>query len=238
MQTRRFTLITFDLDDTLWDIRPVLVRAEQRVAAWFSRHCPAMLPQLEHTAMAQRRREVLRARPDLQHHIGTLRREVMRLGLLACGQDDASAISLAHAAFEEFLAARHEVEPFEAVDAALTELGRHYTLAALTNGNADIFRVPLGRHFAFAFRAEDLGSSKPDPAHFHAAMHAASVDTARMLHIGDNPEHDIEGARRLGIATIWFNPDGREWPLPDRPDASFAHFTELPALVAAMDQGT
>ena len=32
--------IAFDLDNTLWDVEPVLERAEQCLAAWLQQHCP------------------------------------------------------------------------------------------------------------------------------------------------------------------------------------------------------
>ena len=31
-------LITFDLDDTLWDVRPALIKAEQAQNVWLQQH--------------------------------------------------------------------------------------------------------------------------------------------------------------------------------------------------------
>ena len=36
----RVRAITLDLDDTLWPIEPVMLRAEQRLDAWLRTHCP------------------------------------------------------------------------------------------------------------------------------------------------------------------------------------------------------
>jgi HAD superfamily hydrolase (TIGR01549 family) len=195
----RFSLITFDLDDTLWDARPVLERAEQAVTAWFTRHCPRVLPELERAPMLERRKALLQERPDLHHRIGALRQEAMRRALLNSGESETSAERLAVEAFAVFIAARHAVEPFTDVDEILSRLKTQYTLAALTNGNADIFRMDLGQHFAFAYRAEDLMASKPDAAPFEAALKRTGIDVTQMVHIGDHPEHDVEGAQRLGI---------------------------------------
>ena len=30
--------------------------------------------------------------------------------------------------------------------------------------------------------------------------------------MGDHPDHDIEGARRAGLLTVWVNRRGEEWP--------------------------
>ena len=236
MNTLRYSLLTFDLDDTLWDVRPVLERAELRVSAWLREHCPRVLEQFDRSALMKLRMQLLRERPEYGHQLGALRREAMRRAMLVCGQDETSALHLSGVAFDLFLDARHDVEPFADVEACLQNLQRDYLLGALTNGNADVFRLPFGRHFSFAFRAEDLLSSKPHPAHFEAALRAAEVGAERMIHIGDHPEHDILGAQQLGIATVWFNPTHKEWTGARPPDAEFSQFSELPALIAGLER--
>ena len=49
-------------------------------------------------------------------------------------------------------------------------LAQRYTLGALTNGNADIYKTDAAQYFDFAFSAEDMGASKPHPAMFQAAL--------------------------------------------------------------------
>jgi putative hydrolase of the HAD superfamily len=236
---RRFTLITFDLDDTLWDVRPVLVRAERRVREWIGERCPALLQRFDTESLMRLRLELLRTRPELRHQISSLRIEAMRIALAGAGYDEPLASRLAREAFEVFLAARHEVELFEAVEECLERLGRDYTLGVLTNGNADVFRLELGRHFRFALRAEQLNVSKPDPGHFRAALRAARTSPEKMIHVGDHHEHDILGAQRLGIATIWVNRDGRAWPeAAEPPCARVSHFQELPAAITELESAS
>ena len=40
---------------------------------------------------------------------------------------------------------------------------------------------------------------------FRAALAHTDVDKNQMIHVGDNPVDDIQGAAELGIATIWVN---------------------------------
>jgi len=232
----RFTLITFDLDDTLWDVRPVLAKAEQRVEAWLRHNCPLVLQQYDREALMQLRLRLLRERPELRHRISDLRREAMRLALLEAGYASAFASAASEQAFQEFIAARHEVEPFEEVEASLATLARDRTLGALTNGNADVFRIGLGRFFSFAVRAEQLDASKPDAEPFETALRNAATEARRAIHVGDHHEHDILGAQRLGITAIWFNPGRQQWRGSDRPDAEFDHFAQLPSLIAALEE--
>jgi len=48
----------------------------------------------------------------------------------------------------------------------------------------------------------DVGASKPDPQMFRAALEQAGVEAAAAVHVGDQIETDIEGARRAGINPI------------------------------------
>lgn len=233
--SRRFRLVTFDLDDTLWEVGPVLLRAEQRVGRWLAARCPEVLERYDTEALIALRRGLLESEPELRHRISALRREAMRRALLECGYAPAQAEQLAAEAFEVFLAARHEVEPFVSVEPCLAELSRDYLLGVITNGNADIFRMPLGRYFRFAVRAETLGIGKPDPAHFRAAAEAAGVEPAAAVHVGDHPEHDVEGAHAAGFTAVWFNPAGRPWPAGEPPCTELRDLAQLPAVLRRLE---
>lgn len=236
MTRRRFAVITFDLDDTLWDVRPVLEQAEREVAAWVAGHCPDALAHIDHAALMRLRLQLLAERPELQHRISDLRIEAMAQAFAMSGQDAARARQLAQEAFEVFIAARHRVHPFAAVDTTLERLAQDYVIGALSNGNANIFRIPLGRHFRFAFSAEQLGSSKPDPRHFEAACAHARVAAADVLHIGDHPEQDVIAAQDAGMAALWFDRTGSGWQGARAPLASFSDFGELPDVIAGLER--
>ena len=61
--------ITFDLDDTLWEIGPVIRAAEARSELFLRRHFPAMAQRLP-AGEVRRRMNVLAARrPELAHHV-------------------------------------------------------------------------------------------------------------------------------------------------------------------------
>ena len=79
---------------------------------------------------------------------------------------------------------------------ALEVLSKRYTLAALSNGNADIRRLGLERIFAFHLNAEGVGAPKPQPAMFEAALRSGAWP-GQAVHIGDNAVDDV-GCRGLG----------------------------------------
>src|SRR5690606_17049527 len=149
----RSEVIAIDLDDKLWPSRPTLVAAEALLARWLEDRAPAAAANLDPERRARLRRRLLERHPDRAHDVSFLRRESLRLALDEAGEDP----GLADPAFEVFLAARQQVEPYEDVDEVLCRWAARYRLVALSNGNADIARIPCGRHFSAAISAHEIG---------------------------------------------------------------------------------
>ena len=224
-------LITFDLDDTLWDVQPVLHSAELTLREWLARHTPD-LKDFSVEALGAIRRNLLEAQPELRHRISELRRRILCHALGEAGYPPNEARELAEAAFQVFLEARHAVQLFPEVHPTLELLANHYTLGVLTNGNADVRRLGLADYFEFTLCAEELGIGKPDPRPFNEALQRAGVAAEHAVHIGDHPSDDIGGAQRAGMRAIWFNPTGGPWQQDSgQPDAVIGNLAELPALL-------
>ena len=223
-------LITFDLDDTLWDVAPVILNAEAALREWLARETPQLgsLP-VEH--LAEIRARLVDADPTLRHRISALRRRVLYTALLEAGYASEDAQTLAENAFEVFLAARHEIELFPEAQPTLEQLANRFKLAVLTNGNADIRRLGLADYFEFALCAEDVGIGKPDPHPFQEVLRRANVRAEHAVHVGDNPLDDIAGAKAAGMHTIWFNPTGSPWSAGEKPDAIIRSLAELPSVL-------
>jgi len=192
--------ITLDLDDTLWPMAPTLRRAEAQLQGWLRQHAPATVAAHDKAAWLALRRSVVADRPDWAHDLSALRQETIRRALLAAGDDPALAVP----AFAVFFDARQQVQLFDDVLPALARLAARWPIVALTNGNADVHRVPgLGRHFHAALSARDLGLAKPAPAVFAAACQRAGAAPAATLHIGDDPALDVDGALAAGLQAAW-----------------------------------
>ena len=192
--------LTLDLDDTLWPVWPAIHRAEAALQGWLREQAPATVATHDVAAMRVLREAVLRERPDWAHDLSALRRECIRRALVAAGDDPA----LAGPAFEVFFAERQRVDLFDDVLPALERLAARWPIVALSNGNADVNRVPgLGRWFHAAVSARDLGVGKPAPVIFAEACRRAGADPARTLHIGDDAALDVDGALDAGLQAAW-----------------------------------
>ena len=224
-------LITFDLDDTLWDTAPVIASAEVVLRDWLQANAPLLgdVP-VEHL-FAIRERIVL-AEPELKHRISALRRRVLTCALKEVGYGQTQAQQLAGHGFEVFLQARHKVEIFPEVQPMLELLSQHYALGVITNGNADVSRLGLADYFRFALCAEDLGIGKPDPAPFEEALRRSGVPASEAVHVGDHPRDDIAGAQRAGLRAVWFNPQAKAWAGEQAPDAEIQRLSHLHEVLA------
>lgn len=225
-------LVTFDLDDTLWDVAPVLHSAETALRAWLALHAPR-LGATDIEQLSQIRAALVEAEPSLKHRISELRRRVLLIALHQVGYEQAQAAQLAEQAFQVFLSARHQVSLFPEVQPTLEVLANRYQLAVLTNGNADVRRLGLADYFRFALCAEELGIGKPDPRPFQEALRRAGVEAHQAVHVGDHPQDDIRGARAAGLRAVWYNPRGLAWSGEDAPDAQIRRLDHLPNLLAA-----
>ena len=202
-------LITFDLDDTLWDVRPALEAAETAQWSYLSARFPSLaLATTPQEQIADLRRTLLEEKPELMHHISLFRQSFLERLLQHHDVPGDEAESAASEAFAAFLSQRHKVVLYADAQSVLNTLGRQFQLGALTNGNADVRKTQIGSCFDYAWRAEEFGVSKPDPALFHRAFEQAGVSANEVIHVGDCHDNDVSGAVSAGAKAIWFNPDG------------------------------
>ncbi|MGE0621777.1 MAG: HAD family hydrolase [Pseudomonadales bacterium] len=234
-------LITFDLDNTLWDVGTVIRHAESTMNDWLDERVPEYRKTLDREAVLGLREAVIRERPELGHDVSALREEILFRGMRRLGHAETQAREHAAGAFQAFLEARQQVVFFEAALESLAELAARYRLAALTNGNADVGRIGLDRYFSFALCAADVRASKPAPDIFHAALETAGVRPEESIHVGDNPVDDVHGASAVGMHTIWVrhepSADARTDEPAARPTAVVGHLRDLPGAVRRIHFG-
>ena len=202
----RIRLVTFDLDNTLWNVQAVIGNAERRLVGWLDDHAPAAAALYRRSEDINAMRiDLIAAQPQLAHDISRLREEILSLLLRRAGYGSAEAERLAAQAFAAFLEARHEVEFFDGALDALAALSRRYVLGSLTNGNADPKKLKLDRYLTFSFCAADVGAMKPAPDLFRRALEHSGVHPYQAVHVGDHPIDDIAAAAKLGMHTLWVN---------------------------------
>ena len=226
---RAVAALTLDLDDTLWPVRPTLVAAEKVLADWLRANAPATAHGTPPAAMLALRAQVAAEHPHWGHDLSAIRLETIRRALRRHGDDPA----LAEAAFEVFFEARHAVTLYDDVLPGLERLASRYRLVAVSNGNAELQRVGLGRYFAGSVSARLHGVAKPDPSIFLAACAAAGAAPGAVLHLGDDLDTDVGGALAAGLQAGWIcRPDGAHSSADPRAGAH--RFADLLEVASAL----
>ena len=227
-------LITFDLDDTLWDTRPALEKAEAAQWQFLENRFPKLhLRELTQHQLVSLRQRLLAVKPHLTHQISQFREQFILMLLDDLGVNNLEAEAAAKAAFEAFLKERHNVALYEDAAPILRKLGQNYRLGALTNGNADVYKTELGKFFNYAWRAEQFGFSKPDPRLFQKVFKLAGVTPQQVVHIGDCHDNDVTGAIQAGAAAIWINSAGDSSPIAN---ATARKLSELPQIMQLLSR--
>lgn len=230
-------LISFDLDNTLWDNDPVLLRAEQACYDYLGQEAPQLTAQYSLNDLASMRLQMMATSPQLAAQVSKTRKLAMQQALEAVNHDTTKIKALVEQAFLRFHNERNKIDLFPQAVPMLEALHKHYTLASITNGNSDLTKVGLNHFFAFSLSAEIVGAKKPRPNIFHAALNKAGIKAQEMIHIGDHPEDDIAGAQQLGIHTLWFNPRKLRWEDESdkmAPTATAHCLSEIPDIIAAL----
>ena len=202
--TDKIKMITFDLDDTLWNNKPTINNAEIQTRKWIEDRV-GTIDWGDLNDFLQLRETLIKKDKSIAWDISKLRIEIFKekiKGLVSA--DDTT--KLAEDAFSYFLKKRHEIELFTGVEGALKALSGNYMLGVLTNGNADIYKLSIGKYFEFSISSLEAKDSKPNKTHFELAKsHLPNLKYSEMLHIGDHQINDIFGAYALGVEVLWFN---------------------------------
>lgn len=224
-------LISFDLDDTLWDGKNLIRSAHQAMLDSIIANNPTLHSDQLNTLYFSLRETVLAQHAHLQHHLSFIRKETLCRIFMRLEFSREAAEIHANDAFNVFYHARNRVSFFPHALNTLRSLKQHYRLAALTNGNANPMATGLQDYLEFFISAEQIGSAKPAPEIFAALLEKSDVQPEQCVHIGDHPHWDVIAAKQVGMKSIWFNPEGKTWTESTLPDQVFSDYARLEYLI-------
>ena len=201
------TTLSFDLDDTLWDPRPALVAADKAQWLALAQRYPDLAEHFTRDQIFVCRKQIVADAPSIVGDVTALRIEVMYRLLLSLDIAPAEADESARMAFEAFMEKRNDVILFPETIPMLESVSKSYTIVAITNGNADVFKTGIGSYFDLSIRADEAGVAKPDRGIFDLTWEKVGCQSSDVIHIGDSLENDVLGAINAGVTPVWYNPD-------------------------------
>ena len=112
---KNINAITFDLDDTLWEIAPVIERAEKKVYELIQAKFPRVSERYALRDIQQIREQVLSSNLDIIHDLTEIRRLTFREMLSRCDYDPSQSSIL----LKQYMDWRHNIDFFVDVIPAL-----------------------------------------------------------------------------------------------------------------------
>ncbi len=90
----------------------------------------------------------------------------------------------------------------------------------------------VGKYFDARVFSDEVRARKPDRRIFERALERLHLEPEEVVHIGDDVEADVAGAKGMGMRAVWFNTGF--WPeaRTDRADAEIRDHKELPEVLA------
>ncbi len=206
------SLVLFDLDETLFDYR----HASRAALTHLRRRYPALAAD-DLDDMELRSRDILERIHDavVRGRMTTSKARLERVRrLFETGGAAPPEGGLDRAASEYgtvYAKARRAVPGAAAVLDALRRRPSVRAVAVVTNHLARVQRDKLEAcgltdRIDFMVTSEEVGSLKPAPDLFEAALARAGVSAAAAVMVGDSWDRDVRGAVGAGIRAVWFNP--------------------------------
>lgn len=219
--------LTFDLDDTLYDNRPVIERTETEVVNFMQTTFP-QLAALGRKDFNQIRLDLLEQQPDIYHDVSEWRRRAFEVTLIKYGYSDSAAEEGAALTMDNFRYWRSRIDVPQSTHVTLSLLATRYPLVAVTNGNADPELFGLSEYFQMVLRAGPDGRAKPFGDMYLNAAQRLNLAPEFILHVGDDLITDVAGAIRHGLQACWIN--DRNKSLIDEPTGCLLPHIEISKL--------
>jgi REG-2-like HAD superfamily hydrolase len=196
------------------DAGGTLLRVAAPVAQTYAEAARALGHPADKAAVALRLRRAF-ARPwSGRRYVGDGRPFWRALVAEAVGVDDAALLERLYAHYAEPAAWIVDAAALNVLEEARTR-GLRTALASNWDLRLRPLLVALGLadHFDHLHISAEVGVEKPDPAFFTGLCAALDVPPGALLHLGDDPMADLQGAQAAGCGAVLWRPD-QPWALP------------------------
>lgn len=206
-----------DLDDTLFDHDGATRDALEHLRGVYQVLSQWSLDELDHrhrVLLEAIHLDVLNGRLSIDE----ARRERFGRLLAQAGMDDPAATATLAAAYREAYASNWQPVPGAVEFLRAVRAAGHHIVIVTNNGVAEqqlkLVRCGFDVLIDAMVTSEEAGVSKPARGIFEQALARTGATPGEAVMLGDAWNADVEGARAVGVAPVWFNRARRPSPDP------------------------
>ncbi|MDQ1237662.1 MAG: 5-amino-6-(5-phospho-D-ribitylamino)uracil phosphatase YigB [Wigglesworthia glossinidia] len=201
---QKFRALTFDLDDTLYDNKPIISRTEKKLIN-FLNHSNKKLLNFKHKNYKFYRKQLLIKYPKIYYNINFWRKQSILLSITSFGINYKLAVIITKKAMKLVNLWRNQIYIESDIHRILELLSKKWPLIAITNGDANIYKCKISQYFSCIFRSGIDGPPKPYKKMYDLAAKKLKLPPKEILHVGDCLETDVFGAINYGMQSCWLN---------------------------------
>ncbi len=191
-------VISFDLDDTLWDNSGVIETCLQKLYDFLCLHEPLIKKHFTIDSMERISQQLIQLEKPEYENMTLLRKAVIRQMLQEVAGDE----SLINPAFAVFYHWRNQITIPEISSQVLSYLQKEYTIVATSNGNSNLHKIGLAGYFDKHLIAGIHGRAKPSAEMLTNLLEFYHLGPNQLLHVGDSYQTDILSAKAAKVECI------------------------------------
>jgi len=202
-------LISFDLDNTLYDNAPVIQLAEQKSREYLTTEFKKQNQSFDYQTFIDYRDQLVLSEKNLPadqsskyENLSYLRQKA----LLQCCENIDNGLDIASQAFELFIHYRNRVTIEAKISKLVKRISKQYTIVSVTNGNCDANQLSIGNLFEKHYSPSGGYRAKPHPQMLNQIFADFNLEPNQVLHIGDRDDSDGLAAQKAGCYYYHFEP--------------------------------
>jgi HAD superfamily hydrolase (TIGR01549 family) len=208
--------LLFDLDDTLYDSKPIYALGLDR--AWSVFHQSNLGKGVDRNKFNELYAAARNKTKSSLAHSPSKNSRLIYFHHLVVALHGAPLAKLAFELDKAYESA-YETIDFSEARAVIRKLKTNFKIAIITNQTlqAQFAKLanldPAGELIDLMVTSESVGFEKPEPKVFQVGLEELNISPGEALMIGDNHDHDISGARALGIHCLHLTNSSSDAPL-------------------------
>lgn len=195
-------VLSFDLDDALYDNKPVLIKAEKLCTDFLEQQFMLQSQSFDIKSFYALRHRLMHQNDPKMENMTLMRQVAINE---VCETLENSEL-IAREALAIFLDARSQATIPQEIVLMMERLSRQYILVSVTNGNCDPNKLSIGKYFNKNYSPVEGFRAKPHPEMLQKVVSDLNIEKSQLLHIGDSLDKDCAAAKAAGTHFFHFAP--------------------------------